>query len=132
MKAYVEISRRVFTWRRAAHLCLLFAGRDWLNARLPATDTPRMSVKNFESPASRLGFVVFCFSSALCLVAFVVTYESFHDVSFYRLAYLIFDRSIHWQQTAFKIGLAGVVVGAALAWDFLSFAKRVYDWIKKG
>lgn len=91
-----------------------------------------MSLQKFESPAKRLGFVVFCFSTALCLVAFLVTYQSFHDIGFYRLAYLIFDRATTWQHTAFQIGLVGVLIGAALAWDLFSTATRVYKWVKKG
>lgn len=111
---------------------LLFLGRHWLNARFPGTGTVSMSLKKFESPVKRFGFVVFCLSSALCLIAFFVTYKTYYEIGFYRLAYLIFDSADIWQQTAFKIGLAGVAVGSAMAWDFLSIAKRLYKWVSNG
>ncbi|MEE8873090.1 hypothetical protein [Pseudomonas helleri] len=91
-----------------------------------------MIVQKFESPTKRLGFVVFCLSTALCIIAFLVTYQTYYGVGLYRLGYLVFDRSSDWQQTAFRIGLAGAAIGAALAWDFLSAAKRIYKWVKKG
>ena len=91
-----------------------------------------MSVQKFESPSKRLGFVVFCFSVALCIVAFLVTYRTYYGIGFYRLAYLIFDRSNDWQQTAFRAGLVGASVGAAVAWDLSSIVKRIYKWVKKG
>ncbi|WP_407729464.1 hypothetical protein ACJJU9_21375 [Pseudomonas helleri] len=91
-----------------------------------------MIVKKFESPTKRLGFVVFCLSAAFCIIAFLVTYHSYYGVGLNRLGFLVFDRSTDWQQTVFRIGLAGVAIGAALAWDFLSAAKRIYKWVKKG
>ena len=118
--------------RRLVQNCLLFTSCDWLNARLLGMDVASMKGKKFESPVKRLGFVIFCLSSALCLVAFLITYKTYYDIGFYWLAHLIFDGSDQWQQTAFKLGLVGAIVGAALAWDYASVVKRLYKWVSNG
>ena len=95
-------------------------------------DAASISVKKFESPLERLGVVIFCLSSALCLIAFMITYKTNYEIGFYWLAHLIMDSSDQWQQTAFKLGLVGVIVGAALAWNYASIVKRLYKWVSNG
>lgn len=85
----------------------------------------------FATPLNRLGFVIFCGPMALCLIAFSITYQTYYDVSLRWLAQLLLDASNHWQQTVFRFGLTGAVIGAVLAWDLLSTVKRVYVWIVK-
>lgn len=90
-----------------------------------------MILHKFESPVSRLGFVLFCASIILCMVAFFVSYRSYYDVGLNRLAYLLLDSSGVWQQSVFKFGFFGALVGAALAWNLLSALKRLYSWVVK-
>lgn len=42
----------------------------------------------FATPLNRLGFVIFCGSMALCLIAFSITYQTYYDVSLRWLAHL--------------------------------------------
>lgn len=86
---------------------------------------------NFEKPINRLGFVIFCVSVACCLLAFFVTYRTYFSISWAWVAHLVLDESREWQQSLFKLGLAGAAVGAALAWNFLEQVKRVYRWVAK-
>lgn len=90
-----------------------------------------MSLEKFESPVNRLGFVVVILSLALCLIAFFVTYQSYYEIGLRRLAYLLLDSSSVWQQSVFKFGFVGSLLGATLAWNFLGYVKRIYSWIVK-
>jgi hypothetical protein len=90
-----------------------------------------MNFQSFEKPVNRFGFVVFCVSVALCLIAFLVSYRSYYSLSLERLAYLFLDSSTTWQQTVFKLGVAGAFVGAALTWNYFDKVKRVYQWVVK-
>ncbi|VVQ29765.1 hypothetical protein PS943_01494 [Pseudomonas fluorescens] len=90
-----------------------------------------MNLQKFEKPINRFGFVVFCVSMVLCLIAFFVSYRSYYSLSLERLAYLILDSSTTWQQTLFKLGCAGAFIGAAFTWNYLDKAKRVYQWVVK-
>ncbi len=90
-----------------------------------------MSLEKFESPVNRLGFVVVILSIALCLVAFFVTYQSYYEIGLRRVAYLLLDSSSVWQQSVFKLGFFGSLIGAMLAWNFLGYVKRIYNWIVK-
>lgn len=60
---------------------------------------------------------------------FFISYGSYYDVGMRRLAYLFFDSSNDWQQTVFKLGITGAVIGAALAWNYLDSVKRIYKWV---
>lgn len=90
-----------------------------------------MSFETFESPINRLGFVLLVLSMTLCLVAFFVTYQSFYEIGMRRIAYLLLDSSTAWQQSVFKFGFFGAVIGAMLAWNFLGALKRIYKWVVK-
>ncbi|MNE65139.1 hypothetical protein D3C80_1605940 [compost metagenome] len=90
-----------------------------------------MRLETFESPINRLGFVLLTFSVALCLIAFFVSYRSYYDIGWNRLAYLLLDSSTVWQQHLFKFGFFGVLVGSMMAWNFVDLVKRVYKWVRK-
>ncbi|WP_213939290.1 hypothetical protein [Pseudomonas sp. dw_612] len=90
-----------------------------------------MMLKKLETPLNKLGFVVFCLSVMLCVFAFLVTYRTSHHYDSYWLAHLVLDRSYDWQQSVFKLGLAGAAFGATLAWNYLALVKRVYHWVWK-
>ncbi|MGF6108985.1 hypothetical protein [Pseudomonas frederiksbergensis] len=90
-----------------------------------------MILKKLETPLNKLGFVVFCLSAGLCLVAYLVTYKTYYSYNANWLGHLVLEESREWQQTAFKLGLAGVAIGATLAWNYLELVKRVYHWVWK-
>lgn len=88
-----------------------------------------MNEKKFETAVNRLGFVLFCTSIFLCVIAFSITYRTYYSPDLRWLAHLVLDSSNEWQQTVFKFGLVGGFIGAALAWDYLSIVKRIYRWV---
>jgi len=88
-------------------------------------------LKKLETPTNKLGFVLFCLSLAVCIFAFLVTYRTNSNYDAYRLAHLVFDQAYEWQQTSFKLGLVGIVIGATLAWNYLELVRRVYHWVWK-
>lgn len=90
-----------------------------------------MNHKRFETPVNRLGFVLFCVSMFLCIVAFSITYRTLYSPDLRWLAHLVLDSSSEWQQTVFKLGLIGGFIGAALAWNYLSVVKRICRWVMK-
>jgi hypothetical protein len=89
-----------------------------------------MNLKKLEKPVNRFGFILFCLSLGLCLIAFLTTYKTYHHIGVYRLGYLILDESRDWQQTMFKFGLVGVAIGSTLAWNYLDTLKRLYKWVR--
>ncbi|WP_150800849.1 hypothetical protein [Pseudomonas fluorescens] len=92
-----------------------------------------MELKKFKTPINRLGFVFLCLSCVLCLIAYLGTYGTGHNgFGFAGIKRLLFDRVYSWHQTTFRFGLAGIVLGAVLAWDFVVYINRVWKWVRHG
>lgn len=90
-----------------------------------------MILKKLEKPINRFGFVLFCFSLGLCFFAYLFTYKTGYSSGLKWLGYLALDSSYRWQQTVFRLGLAGAFVGAILAWNLLDFVKRIDKWVRR-
>jgi hypothetical protein len=101
-----------------------------LNAGLFDKEVPRMNLKKLEKPVNRFGFILFCLSLGLCLIAFLITYRTHYSLDAYWLGHLVLDESHDWQQTVFKFGLVGVAIGSTLAWNYLDNLKRLYKWVR--
>lgn len=86
-------------------------------------------LSNLKTPLNRFGFVLICFSLALCFGAWLINYGT-HFAGIGWVAHLTLDRVSSWQQLAFRTGLAGALAGAILAYNLLSSVKRVLYWVK--
>lgn len=92
-----------------------------------------MILKKFKTPTNRFGLVFLCLSCVLCLIAYLGTYGIGHSGSgFAGVKHLLFDRVYSWRQTMFRFGLAGIALGAVLAWDFAVYVSRVWKWVRHG
>jgi hypothetical protein len=91
-----------------------------------------MATTTFERPINRLGFVLLCVSLLACGAAFLVTYRTNHSLSFEWLGHLLLESGYMWQQSLFKIGFFGALLGAALAWNLFHQARKVVTWVTKG
>lgn len=92
-----------------------------------------MKPLHFATPVNRIGFLVFCTSLLICLAAYLSTYsKSYYGVDFADLEYMLLDRVRRWQQTAFRFGVFGIVVGATLAWAYQSTVERLINWVRSG
>ncbi|WP_122223132.1 hypothetical protein [Pseudomonas syringae] len=91
-----------------------------------------MGLKAFEQPVNRIGFVLFCLSLSACTLAFLVTYRTRFDLGIMWFGHLLMDSGNYWQQSVFKAGLLGAIVGAALAWNLMAYFRKLAVWVSKG
>lgn len=91
-----------------------------------------MSLVTLKHPINRLGFVLFCISLAACFIAFAVTYRTSYQWGIMWIGHLLMESGGQWQQSIFKLGFVGALVGATLAWNWLRGLRRIAAWVSQG
>jgi hypothetical protein len=91
-----------------------------------------MRASRLEQPINRLGFVIFCLSLLACALAFSVVWRTHYSWDFRWVGHLLLDSGYEWQQSLFKLGFFGALLGAILTWNLLSSVRRLAVWISTG
>jgi hypothetical protein len=91
-----------------------------------------MRANHFQRPINRLGFVLFCLSLFACALSFTVTWRTYYSWDLRWLGHLLLDSGYGWQQSLFKLGFIGALVGATLAWNWLKLVRKLIVWVSSG